>query len=74
MALPDAEWRRRKHLELAGVKYEIAITNLGEDSFRAAWMCRACCEMGAWAPVVPTEEEAIQAARLGLEVHHAIVH
>jgi hypothetical protein len=65
---------RLKHVELGDVMYEIAVNKLAGGMYRANWTCSACAEEGAWAPLSADPAQAVQIAKLGLEVHHSMLH
>jgi len=65
---------RIKQVSLGDVTYEIAVNKLAGGMYRANWTCSACDEEGAWAPLSADPAQAVQIAKLGLEVHHSMLH
>ena len=68
------EGPRIKQISLGDVTYEIAVSRLPGGMDRANWTCSACEEEGAWAPLSADPAQVVQIAKLGLEVHHSILH
>jgi hypothetical protein len=73
MAGQNAEWIRRKQIELDDVKYQIAVSESGGD-YSATWTCLECGERGASALKSTTVEQAIERAETNLYAHHTLVH
>jgi hypothetical protein len=59
---------------MGDVTYEIAVNKLVGGMYRANWICSACNEEGAWAPISGDPAQAVQIAKLGVEVHHSMLH
>ena len=73
MAGQNAEWTRRKQIELDDVEYQIAVSERGGE-YSATWTCLECGERGATALKSTTVEQAIERAETNLYAHHTLLH
>jgi hypothetical protein len=70
----DTERRTKKHVVLDGVSYDITVSIVSDGIYRADWTCSECGEEGAWSPLSGDPIQAVELAKVGLEVHHAFLH
>ena len=74
MSAAKTQYSVSKRLTLGGVTYNVAVQELPDGMYRATWYCSACDEEGAWAPLSMEINQAVDLARLALEVHHGFLH
>ena len=74
MSTNDPDRRTTKQLTLDGVKYDITVCIVSKGIYRADWTCSECREKGAWSPLSGDPVQAVQLAKVGLEVHHSFLH
>ena len=72
--LPDTDRPRKHQVILAGVRYDITVSQFSNKIYRASWTCSKCNEQGPWAPLSAEPKQAAAMAKVALEVHHAFVH
>jgi hypothetical protein len=65
--------QQEKHFTMGDVTYRVFIRRDG-TAFRATWSCSHCQERAPFEPVADSEQEAVDAARIGIQVHHNLVH
>jgi hypothetical protein len=65
--------KRNRQLDLGGVLYEITVSSFG-DMYRADWTCSECGEAGCWSPVSQSFDQAIESARIAIQVHQSLAH
>ena len=74
MSTGDTDRRTKKQVIRDGVRYDIAVSMVSAGIFRAVWTCSECSEEGAWSPLSGDPIQAVELAKVGLEVHHAFLH
>jgi len=64
----------KKQIVIGGVTYHITISRLSAEIYRADWTCSECGEDGAWSPLSGDPLQAAKLAKVGLQVHHSLLH
>jgi hypothetical protein len=74
MSATQAGWQRTQQFNWGGVRYEILVIEQSAGLFQASWSCGRCGENGALEPIATTLDEVVTLARIGIRVHHQILH
>ena len=74
MSTHNKERHTSKQFRLGDVTYNINVDLATYGMYRAEWKCSECDERGAWAPLSGDPISAVELAKLGLEVHHSLLH
>jgi hypothetical protein len=71
---PENQLSRCKDVVIGNVTYKINVNGENGGMFRATWTCSNCNEKGAWSPVSSDAKQAVELAKIGMEIHHSLLH
>jgi hypothetical protein len=74
MTQTRAKWQNVQQVQWDQVEYDTSVVQCDTELFRATWICCECHEEGVLEPVASTAAEAIVLAKIGVSVHHALLH